>query len=48
MYSDAEPEGFVDPLRKLAAEARSIHVTFNNNYQDYSQLNARKLTEMLL
>ncbi len=48
LYSDAELEGFVDPLRKLAAEARSIHVTFNNNYQDYSQLNARKLMEMLL
>ncbi len=48
LYSDAELEEFVDPLRKLAAEARSIHVAFNNNYQDYSQLNARRLMEMLL
>jgi uncharacterized protein YecE (DUF72 family) len=40
LYSDAELEQFVDPLRKLAAEARSIHAAFNNNYQDYSQRNA--------
>jgi len=48
LYSDAELEEFVDPLRKLAAEARSIHVAFNNNYGDYSQRNARRLMEMLL
>jgi uncharacterized protein YecE (DUF72 family) len=48
LYSDAELGEFVDPLGKLAAEARSIHVTFNNNYQDYSQLNARRLMGMLL
>jgi uncharacterized protein YecE (DUF72 family) len=48
LYSDTELEEFVDPLRKLAAEARSIHVAFNNNYQDYSQRNARRLMEMLL
>ena len=47
LYSDEELEGFVDPLQRLATEARSIHVTFNNNYQDYSQRNARQLMEML-
>lgn len=42
------PEQFVGPLQSLAEETRAVHVTFNNNYQDYSQRNARQLMEMLL
>jgi hypothetical protein len=36
-----------DALPKEVRESLG-RVTFNNNYQDYSQLNARRLMEMLL
>jgi len=48
LYSDEEFGGFVEPLSRLSEQARAVHVTFNNNYQDYAQRNARRLMEMLL
>jgi uncharacterized protein YecE (DUF72 family) len=48
LYSDEELGGFVEPLSRLSEQARAVHVIFNNNYQDYSPRNARRLMEMLL
>lgn len=40
LYSDEELEGLVGPVRKIAAEAKAVHVLFNNCRDDKAQRNA--------
>ena len=45
-YSEAELQGFLDPVRRLASQVDDLHVVFNNNYEDQGQRNARTLMAM--
>lgn len=47
LYSQDELEDFVQPVRALAAQARKVHVLFNNCYRDYAQQNAVALQGLL-
>jgi len=47
LYSEHELREFIDPLLAVAEEARETHVTFNNNYEDYPQVNAQQFVELL-
>lgn len=47
LYSDAELQGFVEPIRHLANEAKAVHVLFNNCHEDKAQRNAHMLRELL-
>lgn len=46
-YTDDELASFVDPVKKLAKQAREVHVLFNNCHSDWAQRNASRFTEML-
>ena len=46
-YSEAELQGFLDPIRRLASQVDDLHVVFNNNYEDQGQRNARTLMALL-
>jgi uncharacterized protein YecE (DUF72 family) len=46
LYSDDELKEFVDPVRKLAARARQVHVLFNNCYRNNAQRNAAALQSL--
>jgi uncharacterized protein YecE (DUF72 family) len=46
-YSRKELKEFVTPVKQLSEQARDVHVTFNNNYQDLAQRNAEELMQML-
>jgi uncharacterized protein YecE (DUF72 family) len=47
LYSTAELEEWVPPIRRLADEAASVHVLMNNCYSDYAVRNAREMTFLL-
>lgn len=46
-YATQELTGFVAPIRELAAEVATVHVIFNNNYEDQGVRNGRELTALL-
>ncbi|MBC8057120.1 MAG: DUF72 domain-containing protein [Rhizobiales bacterium] len=46
-YSDAELGALVEPVKRLATQAVSTHVVFNNNMEDQGQRNAASLAALL-
>jgi uncharacterized protein YecE (DUF72 family) len=46
LYSDDELRGLVPPVERLAARARSVHVLFNNCFEDKAQRNATTFLEL--
>jgi uncharacterized protein YecE (DUF72 family) len=46
-YSQNELTDFAEPIRGLAANAKQVHVLFNNNFTDYAQRNALQLRKIL-
>jgi uncharacterized protein YecE (DUF72 family) len=46
-YGDAELREIATRLRRLAAQAATTHVVFNNNHGDQGQRNAASLTTLL-
>ena len=46
-YSDDELKGLAEDVKRLAPRVASVHVLFNNNYQDQGQRGARALASML-
>ncbi|HSX59508.1 MAG TPA: DUF72 domain-containing protein [Tahibacter sp.] len=46
-YTEEQLEGFVPRLRALAADVASVHVIFNNNYEDQGPRNAATLMRLL-
>ena len=46
-YSNDELEGFAEDMKPLAPRAKTVHVLFNNNYQDQGQRGARALASLL-
>lgn len=47
LYGDAELEEWTPRVRELAARADSVHVLFNNNYEDWGMQNARRMAHLL-
>ena len=47
LYSDAELEEWAPRVTELAAGASSVHVLFNNNYEDWGMQNARRMAQLL-
>ncbi|HXK34160.1 MAG TPA: DUF72 domain-containing protein [Dehalococcoidia bacterium] len=47
LYGRSELREVASHVRELAERAREVHVTFNNNYEDNAQANARQLMSML-
>jgi uncharacterized protein YecE (DUF72 family) len=47
LYDDAELQEWVPRVRELAAQARVVHVLFNNNYEDWGMRNARRMAQLL-
>lgn len=47
LYSEEELREWVPRIRRLAEEAREVHVLMNNCHRDYSVRNARQIGEML-
>jgi uncharacterized protein YecE (DUF72 family) len=47
LYSEAELREWAPRVRELARGAESVHVLFNNNYQDVGIRNARQMTMLL-
>jgi uncharacterized protein YecE (DUF72 family) len=47
LYSDDELEEWVPKVRELAATADTVHVLFNNNYEDWGMQNARRMAHLL-
>lgn len=47
LYSDAELEEWSPRVREMAAAAGSVHVLFNNNYEDWGMQNARRMAHLL-
>ena len=47
LYSPAELAEWVPPVRRLADEAREVHVLFNNCYVDYAVRNATQMSALL-
>ena len=43
VYRDDELAGMLGPIRRLEAQAGRVHATFNTNYRDQGQVNARRL-----
>jgi uncharacterized protein YecE (DUF72 family) len=48
LYSEEELSHFADPVREMKRQAKEIHATFNNNYEDYPQRNAAEFAKMLV
>jgi uncharacterized protein YecE (DUF72 family) len=46
-YPNDELGGLAEDITALAPKAKTVHVLFNNNYQDQGQRGARTLTSML-
>jgi uncharacterized protein YecE (DUF72 family) len=46
-YTRDELRDFVEPVRDVAQQAEEAHVKFNNNYEDYPQVNAKEFAGML-
>jgi len=47
LYTDAELEEWVPRIRELATLVGSVHVLFNNNYEDWGMRNARRMAHLL-
>ncbi|MEI6452581.1 MAG: DUF72 domain-containing protein [Actinomycetes bacterium] len=47
LYTDAELSEWVPQVRELARQAQTVHVLFNNNYEDWGMRNARRMAQML-
>jgi uncharacterized protein YecE (DUF72 family) len=47
LYGESELEEWVPRVRELATQARSVHVLFNNNYEDWGMQNARRMAHLL-
>jgi len=47
LYSDGELAEWVPRVRELEARADTVHVLFNNNYEDWGMRNARRMTQLL-
>ena len=47
LYDAAELGEWVPQIRSLASRAATVHVLFNNNYQDYGVRNARQMASLL-
>ena len=47
LYADGELEEWIPRVRQLAAQTRSVHVLFNNNYEDWGMQNARRMAHLL-
>lgn len=47
LYNEDEVAGWAPRVRKLAEDADTVHVLFNNCYRDYAQTNARTLADLL-
>lgn len=47
LYSEEELAEWTSPIRRLAEEARTTYVLFNNCYADYAPRNARQLSTLL-
>lgn len=47
-YSEAELSSFLAPIREIASKAESMHVVFNNNFEDQGQRNAGTLMQMMV
>jgi uncharacterized protein YecE (DUF72 family) len=47
LYDEAELRDWVPRIRHLARRAATVHVLFNNNYEDYGVRNARQMRLLL-
>ncbi|MEZ5125609.1 MAG: DUF72 domain-containing protein [Thermoleophilia bacterium] len=47
LYSDEELHEWVPRVQELATQARTVHVLFNNNYEDWGMRNAARMRQML-
>jgi uncharacterized protein YecE (DUF72 family) len=47
LYGDDELEEWVPQVGELARQASSVHVLFNNNYEDWGMQNARRMAQLL-
>lgn len=47
LYDEAELRAWLPRVSSLAEHARTVHVLFNNNYQDYGIRNARQMVTLL-
>jgi uncharacterized protein YecE (DUF72 family) len=47
LYADAELEEWAPRIRELALQTQSVHVLFNNNYEDWGMQNARRMAQLL-
>jgi uncharacterized protein YecE (DUF72 family) len=47
LYNDHELQEWVPHVRELAREAETVHVLFNNNYEDWGMRNARRMAQLL-
>ena len=47
LYSDEELTEWVPQVGELARQAATVHVLFNNNYEDWGMRNARRMTQLL-
>jgi uncharacterized protein YecE (DUF72 family) len=47
LYADAELEEWVPRVRELARQTQTVHVLFNNNYEDWGMQNARRMARLL-
>ena len=47
LYSDDELREWVPQVRELARQTQTVHVLFNNNYEDWGMRNARRMAQLL-
>jgi uncharacterized protein YecE (DUF72 family) len=47
LYSDAELEEWAPRVDELARQAETVHVLFNNNFEDWGMRNARRMAQLL-
>ena len=47
LYSAAEIQEFLDPIQRVAANAKRVHVLFNNCYSNHAQRNATELQRVM-
>lgn len=47
LYTPSELKAWVEPVKRLASEAETVHAVFNNCVRDYAVLNAKDLAALL-
>jgi len=47
LYGDEELEEWVPHVSELARQAATVHVLFNNNFEDWGMRNARRMAQLL-